>query len=273
MTRPYRLLALDLDGTIVGRDLAIPPPTLDAVRAFQATGGRVTIATGRTIRTTVPFAESLGVDGPLICYQGALIREHRSGETLYHRPVPGEVAAQAVARLIEAGVYVHAYIEDELYVPWLGKEVDLYQTFSPLKLAVHLVDDLSAVVREHPPTKLLFIEDEDQVEPNLDGLRSHFVDRLHVVRSHAHFGELTAPGITKGTALAVLAKQLGIPREQVAAAGDQFNDLEMLEWAGLGMAVRTGPPRLLEVADRLIDGPEQAGLARGIREYMINDER
>jgi len=273
MNKHYRLLALDLDGTIVGRDLAIAPETVDAVRAFQASGGRVTIATGRTIRTTMPFADALGVDGPLVCYQGALIKDHRSGETIYHHPVPGPAAAEAVHRLTEAGVYVHAYIDDELYVPWLGKEVDLYQTFSPLKLAVHLVDDLSAVVRERPPTKLLFIADEDQVEPHLEGLRTHFVDRLHIVRSHAHFGELTAPGITKGAAVALLAERLGIPREQVAAAGDQFNDYEMLEWAGLGMAVRTGPPALLDVADELIDGPEQKGLARGIQEYLLNDER
>ena len=265
-------MTLDLDGTIVGRDLNLLPETVDAVRAFQATGGRVTIATGRTIRTTTPFADMLGVDGPLICYQGALIRDHRSGETIYHHPVPGDAAAEAVRRLTGAGVYVHAYIDDELYVPWLGKEVDLYQTFSPLRLAVHQVDDLSAVVRERPPTKLLFIADEAQVEPHLEGLRMHFVDRLHIVRSHAYFGELTAPGITKGAAVALLAERLGIPREQVAAAGDQANDLEMLAWAGLGMAVRTGPAALLEVADELIDGPEQAGLARGIRQYLLSDE-
>lgn len=267
----YTLLALDLDGTIVGRDLRILPETVSAVRAFQQTGGRVTIATGRTLRTTVPFADGLGVDGPLICYQGALIADHRSGETIYHHPVPGPEAAEAVRRLLEAGVYVHAYIDDELYVPWLGKEVDLYQTFSPFKLAVNVVDDLEAVVRERPPTKLLFIEDENQVEPQLYGLRMHFVDRLHIVRSHAHFGELTAPGITKASALAVLADLLSIPQMQVAAAGDQANDLEMLEWAGFGMAVRTGPPALLAAADELIDGPEQAGLARGIREYVLGE--
>lgn len=128
----YRLLALDLDGTIIGRDLVIPAGTIDALRAFQAQGGRVTIATGRTVRATAPFADELGVDGPLICYQGALIQDHRAGQMLFHDPVPPALAVEAVNRLLDAGVYVHAYIEDELYVPWLGAEVELVSVQAPL---------------------------------------------------------------------------------------------------------------------------------------------
>lgn len=265
----YQLLALDLDGTVVERDLRIPPGTLEALHEFQARGGRVTLATGRTIRTTIPFADELGVDGPLICYQGALVKDHRTGKVLMHQPVPPDLAAEAVERLIGAGVYVHAYIDDELFVPWLGKEVDLYQTFSPMKLPVHVADDLATVVREQPPTKLLFIDDPEHVPPRLDGLRTHFSNRLQIVQSHAIFGELTAPGVTKGRALAYLAEQLGIAQSAVAAAGDQFNDVEMVAWAGLGMAVRTGPPELRGVAQVVIDGPQESGLAQAIERYLL----
>lgn len=265
----YTLLALDLDGTIIGRDLAIHPDIKAAIGEFQAAGGRVTIATGRTIRTTAPFADELGVDGPLICYQGALIEDHRSGEVLFHDPVPPALAAEAVRQLLAERVYVHAYINDELYVPWEGREVALYQTFSALKLQVHVVDDLVAVVTDRPPTKLLFIEEEGRVAPRVAGLQTHFSDRLQVVQSHAYFGELTAPGCTKGRAVAQLAEMLDIPQAQVAAAGDQANDIEMVAWAGFGMAVRNGPPELLAVAQQVIDGPETAGLARAIREYVL----
>jgi Cof subfamily protein (haloacid dehalogenase superfamily) len=265
----YRLLALDLDGTIIGRDLAIPAGTLEAIQAFQNQGGRVTIATGRTVRTTAPFADMLGVDGPLICYQGALIQDHRSGNVFFHDPVPPELASEAVRVLLTDKVYVHAYINDELYVPWLGDEVDLYQTFSPLKLNVHVVDDLAAFVAEHPPTKLLFIADEDKVGPRLTGLQTHFTDRLHVVRSHAHFGELTAIGCTKGRALEQLAASFNIPQAEVAAVGDHQNDVEMVAWAGLGLAVRSGHPDLLQRARALIDGPDQSGLAAAIHQYLL----
>lgn len=265
----YRLLALDLDGTTIGHDFVVPPATIAVVRAFQERGGHVTIATGRTVRTTVPFADQLGVDGPLICYQGALIKDHRSGQVFAHDPVPPALAAEAVKQLLDAGVYVHAYIDDELFVPWEGKETALYLSFSEVKLNVTVVDDLAAFVAQRPPTKLLFIDEAERVGPRIGGLQVHFTNRLHIVRSHAHFGELTAPGITKGRALAQLAHMLGIGQDQVAAAGDQYNDLEMVQWAGFGMAVRSGPPPLQQAAQVVIDGPDQAGLATAIERYLL----
>lgn len=267
----YRLLALDVDGTVIGRDLLIPPGIVAAIQAFQARGGRVTLATGRSVHTTAPIADALGVDGPLICYQGALIKDHRSGQVVFHEPVPPALAAEAAGRLLADGVYVHAYIDDELYVPWDGPEVALYQTFSPHKLRVHVVADLAAFVARRPPTKLLFIAEPDQVDPHLAGLQTHFSDRLQIVRSHAQFGELTAPGCTKGRALAQLAAALDIPQAAVAAAGDQYNDIEMVEWAGLGLAVRGGPAALQAVAQVVIDGPEQAGLVAAISTYLLGE--
>lgn len=266
----YRLLAVDLDGTTIGRNLIVPSGTVEAIREFQQAGGRVTLATGRNIRASAPFADLLGVDGPLICYQGALIKDHRSGEVFWHDPVPAALAAEAVRHLLDVGVYIQAYIGDDLYIPWEGPEIDLYRSFSTTPQTVHVVDDLAALVAERAPTKLLFIDDERHVGPRLETLRARFSDRLHAVRSHLRFGELTAPGCTKGRALAHLASLLDIGREQVVAAGDQFNDLEMVTWAGLGLAVRSAPEAVRQAADHLIDDPEQAGLARAIREYLLS---
>jgi Cof subfamily protein (haloacid dehalogenase superfamily) len=266
---PYRLLALDIDGTVVGRDLEVPAATSEAIAEYQAAGGHVTLATGRTFRTTMPFVEHLGIDAPVICYQGALIRDPGSKRVLFHEPVPPELAVEAAARLLAAGIYVQAYVDDELVVPYEGDETRLYRSFSPVHLPVHVVADLPAFLAEQPPTKLLFIAHEGEVGPRIAGLKTHFADRLNIARSHAFFGELTAPGCTKGRALATLAQMLGLPREAVAAAGDQENDVSMVEWAGFGMAVRSGPPALHAVADVLIDGPEEAGLAAGIRRYLL----
>jgi len=268
----YRLLALDVDGTLIGRDLVVPPQTLAAIQTFQERGGLVTLATGRNVRTTTVFAQQLGLTGPLICYQGALIKDQQSGAILFHDPVPSELAAEAVRQLRDAGVYVQAYINDELYVPYAGEELALYQSFSDTPHIYHVVEDLVETVRQHPPTKLLFIEHENQVGPRLAGLQTHFIDRLQIVRSHAQFGELNAPGCTKGRALSQLAAKLGIAQHEVAAAGDHYNDVEMVAWAGFGMAVRSGPPELLAVAQVLIDGPEQAGLGWAIERYLLADE-
>lgn len=117
----------------------------------------------------------------------------------------------------------------------------------------------------------MFIADEADVAPHIVGLQEHFTERLNIARSHARFGELTALGSTKGQALAALAAHLGIAREEVVAVGDQGNDIDMVAWAGLGMAVRTGPPALQEVARITIDPPEESGLANAIRKYLLAD--
>jgi Cof subfamily protein (haloacid dehalogenase superfamily) len=268
-TPRYKLLAVDLDGTLVGRGLEVPPGTVEAIQAFKTNGGLVTIATGRSVRTTIPFADQIGVNAPLICYQGAVVRDIANGVTLFHQPVPAALAAEAVKQLRDQNIYVHAYIDDELYVPYEGAETEFYQTFSTILLPIHVVDDLAGFVATHPPTKLLFIADEGDVEPHLAGLEEHFMDRLSVARSHARFGELTAPGSTKGQALAALAAHLGIEREHVAAAGDQGNDIDMVAWAGLGMGVRTGTAALRAVADVEIGPPEEGGLAKAIQTYLL----
>lgn len=266
---PYRLLALDLDGTTVGHDFLVPEELVEALSAFREQGGYVTIATGRTFRTTLPYAQQLGTNAPLICYQGALIRDPESARTLFHLPVPGDLAAEAAAMLLQSSVYVHAYVDDELVVPYEGEETAYYRSFSTIYLPTTVVDDLPAYLRDHPPTKLLFIAGEHAVGDHLAGLRVHFAHRLSIARSHATFGELTAPGATKGRALAWLANELGVPQTAVAAAGDQGNDVDMVAWAGLGMAVTSGPPELLAAADSLIGTPEENGLADGVRRYLL----
>ena len=155
-------------------------------------------------------------------------------------------------------------------MPYEGDETRFYRSFSTVELPITVIEDLPAYLRDHPPTKLLFIAGEHEVGPRVEGLQTHFAQRLSVARSHAFFGELTAPGCTKGRALKTLAELLAVPREAVAAAGDQGNDVDMVAWAGMGMAVRTGPPELREVADVLIAGPEEAGLADAIHQYLLD---
>jgi Cof subfamily protein (haloacid dehalogenase superfamily) len=266
---PYRLLALDLDGTVVGPDFLVPPGLVAALAEFKRRGGRVTIATGRTFRTTGPYAEQLGVNAPLICYQGALIRDFYSGETLFHLPIPGKLAAEAAALLLERGIYVHGYVDDGLVVPYDGEETRYYRTFSSIQLPMTVAGDLPGYLREHPPTKLLFIAGERDVGVHVAGLQEHFVERLSISRSHAHFGELTAPGSTKGTALAWLAEHFGVPRAAVAAAGDQGNDVDMVAWSGLGMAVETAPPDLISVANVVIGKPQDNGLEQAVRQHLL----
>lgn len=289
----YKLLALDLDGTVLSGSLAISPRVRAAVAAAQAQGVHVTIATGRMFGATVPFAQQLGIDGPLICFQGALIRDTRDGAVWYHQPTPARLAAEAIEQLIARDIFVIAYIDERLWIARPRPELDLYLSWHPERpevvvdpnlpqAIVHariarllsqgenaVADDLAGTAVANPPTKLLFVADSPVVEREVARLAAYFAGRLEVVRSHTLFGELTAPDVNKGAALAQLAARLGIAREEVIAIGDHENDLPMIEWAGLGLAMANGIPAAHAAADAVVPHVAEDGVAWAIERYIL----
>jgi Cof subfamily protein (haloacid dehalogenase superfamily) len=269
----YRLLALDLDGTLMGPDLVISQEVKRAITRAKAQGIVVTVATGRVFNATLPFIEGLGIDGPIICYQGALVRHPVSREIYDHTSVPGALAADVVERLQRSGIFVMAFIDEKTCVTDRRLELDFYLSFHPGGEADVVIEpDLVRRVRHTPPTKLQFVADPLVVEQELAALSAQFTDTLSIVRSHPHFGEVTAPGITKGAALATLAARLGIASEDVIAIGDQENDVSMLVWAGLGLAMGNAPLEVRELADAVIPPVAESGVAWAIENYLLTDE-
>ena len=132
-----------------------------------------------------------------------------------------------------------------------------------------VVPDLPSVVAADSPTKLLLVADPAVVERQVARLADIFDERLAVIRSHAMFGELTALGISKGHALSQLATSLEIPREQVLAIGDQENDLSMIEWAGLGLAMGNAVPVVRDAAAAVVPSVHDAGVAWALEHYIL----
>ena len=265
----YKLLALDLDGTTLSAGLDIDPAVSQAIAAALAQGVHVTIATGRMFASTVPYARQLNIHDPVICYQGALIRDPNSGEIFQHVVTPGELAAEAIEMLRERDIFTIAYIDERLCVAKHRPELDEYLQWHPEGIEVVIDPELAALARERPPTKLLFVSEPAIIERETARLAEHFAGRLSAIRSHSLFGELTALGISKGSALAALAARLGIARAQVVAIGDHENDLPMIEWAGLGLAMGNAIPAAHAIADAVIPSVEQAGVAWAINRYIL----
>ena len=266
----YKLLALDLDGTTLGPKLDIDPAVAGAIAAAQTRGVRVTIATGRMFASTVLYARQLDIHEPLICYQGALIRDPIGGEIYQHVVTPGDLAAEAIEMLRERDIFTIAYIDERLCAAEQRPELDEYLLWHPEGIEVVIDPELAALARERPPTKLLFVSEPPVIERETARLAEHFAGRLSAVRSHALFGELTALGISKGAALAALAARLGIAREQVMAIGDHENDVPMIEWAGLGLAMGNAIPAARAIADAVIPSVQEAGVAWAIERYILS---
>jgi hydroxymethylpyrimidine pyrophosphatase-like HAD family hydrolase len=147
--------------------------------------------------------------------------------------------------------------------------LDVYLSYHPEGAEVRVCDDLQAVVHAQAPTKVLFVAQPDQVAPLLADLAARVGDRLVTTQSHALFGELTALGVNKGVALAELARQLDIPRDAVVAIGDQANDLEMVEWAGLGLAMGNAIAPLKAVANHILPTINEDGVAVAIEQFIL----
>ncbi len=240
---PIRLLALDIDGTLVGDDLTLRSRTIDAVRGATARGVQVVLATGRMSSSARGFAETLGLHGPVIAYQGALIREMSQlgrplGRLLVHRPLGVEVARETLHWAADHGLDAHLNHLERLIMPFDDPRAEDYSRF--LGARSELVPDLERWIR-HPVTKVLAVGRDGAPARLMGEARADFAGRAEATVSHPDFLEFLAPGVSKGRAVRWLARRLGIPLEQTMAIGDQYNDLEMLETVGHGVAMPTAP--------------------------------
>lgn len=268
---PFKLVALDLDGTVVGPDLTIDDDVRAAIRAAQTQGVIVTIATGRVYAAALPFVELLGIDAPVICFQGAAVRDPRTGIALFEHRLPAEPARRLIELLLAKGAYPVASINDRLYVTHMSDEFDIYEHYDASARAQAVIaPDLAELVEATPPLKVLFAGQPAVVAAHLRVLEAAFDGQLGLVRSHEFFGEATAPDISKGSALEELAARLGIPREQTLAIGDERNDVEMLQWAGLGLAMGNANRAVQQAADAVIPSVAETGVAWALRRYVLD---
>jgi len=254
-----RLVATDFDRTLIAEDGVLRPRTLAALDAARAARLEMVVVTGRIFGSLRPYLDEAGLTGPVVCYQGAVVADPRSGEFLRHVPVPLDTALEAIDAVEEAGFPLNCYVDDLLYVAKETPEARRYADFQRLEL--HIVGDLAAWLSK-PPTKLVVVGDPAE----LDGLEARLEERLgeklYISKSLPFFLELAHPSVTKAAGLDFVADRLAIPQERTVAFGDGENDVELVEWAGFGIAVANAHERVLAAADWTCPSAEDEGVAQ-----------
>jgi len=222
-----RLVAMDLDDTLLRDDWTISPAVKEAIQAAQAQGVKMTIATGRMPISTRPYAEQLGVDIPIITYHGAMVQQVLSGEILYRQVIKSELARELVTELLEQGIHVQIYIKDRVIVQRKNEWTALYARIASVDFEEA---DLRTVLAAEPEgiEKILLMGEELELEKLAVGLKERYGHLIHVTKSKSYFLEIIDIRVNKGVALAALAASLGIARTEVMAIGDSYNDLEMM---------------------------------------------
>ena len=267
-----KLLALDLDGTIFGDDLVISPRTLGAISSAERQGVLVTIATGRMFVSARAIAADLSIDAPLICYQGAMVRHSGTGEMLYHKTLPIDLAREIIVKTEQHGLHLNLYLNDAIYAARITEEALFYSRIN-MGLTINDVGDLNAWLDAQwgaAPTKLVIITDPEQTDQVLTLFTEQYGSRLQVTKSHPRFTEFTSIECSKGRALAFLADRIGVQRDEVMAIGDGHNDLDMIAWAGHGVAMASAPQPVLDAARTVCASLLEDGAAEAIEKYVLD---
>ena len=271
---PITMVALDIDGTLVGDDLVIGPDTRAAIRSARDLGVIVTLITGRMVSSALRFARELDLVAPIVGYQGALIREMpdmtstRPGRMLIHTPLKAAVAREVVVWAREQGLDPHVNHLERFIIRSDDPLADEYTTF--MGHTPHREDDLVAAIR-HPVTKVMCHGDPPLPTEVAPLARARFAGLADVTVSHPHFIEFVAPGVSKGRAVRWLARRLGVDLGGVMAIGDQWNDIEMLAEVGHGTAMPTAPREVQAVARYVAPALAEEGVARMIETLVLAD--
>lgn len=269
MARDIRLFATDLDGTVLidrGSDGCHATPRLkEALRALERRGVTVCLASGRMHESIRHIGTDMGVGGPVISYNGAMLRGN-ADELLSHRTLDAALASEVVALAEQRGLPLNYYLGGVLYARKIQPWWDLYhgRTSSPM-VAVESHRSLDG----NEPTKLLIYAQGPVIAALRNELQAPLAGRCELVITSDEYLEFIPTGADKGHALADLASRLGLHSGQVAAAGDGWNDVGMLRWAGTGIAMASGRPDLHAHADHVVPGPEDDGLAIWIEQELL----
>jgi Cof subfamily protein (haloacid dehalogenase superfamily) len=265
--QPPLLIAIDLDGTLIEPRRPVRPAPLAAVKRAMAAGIKITIVTGRMILAAKPLADDLGLDGPIVCYQGAVIADARTGRIERETPLKNAVALRIYEAAKANGYHVQFYRDDQFYVEENNQYAQLYARTAGTEPVV--VPSLPAAFAGQDSTKVNIVTDPARTPACLALMEATVGKDAYVTRSNPEFVEMLSPLVDKGVALREVAAYYGIPMDRVAAIGDSYNDLPLLRAAALRIAMGSAPPELKAEANAVVGDVEHDGVAEAIDRFVF----
>ena len=264
-----RLIATDLDDTLLNARAALSPRTQAALDAAMAAGCGITLSSGRMLEAMLPLARSIGVNAPMLLYNGAMLYDHNADEVLYAPRIAYETALGIVKLVEQMGFYIQLYPgkgyfcnEPNDYTRAYARQIHV--DFTP----VHM--PMAQWLEQHPSDmqKMLVIDTPEGADRCQAALRAAFPHGACYLKSKAHYLEIAPEGVDKGRSLARLAELLGLEADEVMAFGDGQNDVPMLEYAGAGYAMANSCPEALACTDLIAPPNTEDGVAQVIERYL-----
>lgn len=263
----YKLIALDIDGTIRSNEHPLSKRTCLALEAARGAGAIVTIVTGRMYLSALHVTADLDLRSPVATYQGAHIADPLSHKVLWHQPLTSKMLSNTLDFLESGEHEILAHHRGHVYVDRLSEWTEAYVERNHVR--VHVVDDLRSLGDEGV-TRLIVGGEDDVVGTTTEMLKRSFDSRLQITRSLPYFCEVLHPETGKDLALQRLCKMLGIRREDTVAFGNGDEDAAMIAWAGHGVAIGDGSAAAIAAADEVALPLAESGVA-DVVERLLRD--
>lgn len=268
-TSKYKVLVLDIDGTLTNSKKEITPATRAALLRLQENGTHIVIASGRPtpgIRATAQTLELARFSNYVLSYNGACITNWGTGEVIAQQTLPAHLIPELYQSAINEQVGIISYEGDGVIA---GTPIDSYMELEARinGIPIRYIDNFDSYI-DFPVNKCLMTGEPEHLAEVEKRLKKQYEGVLGVYRSEPFFLELMPPGIDKAASLAKLLAHLQLSREQMVCCGDGFNDISMIEYAGLGVAMRNAQPAVQACADYITASNDEDGIVQVIEKFF-----
>ncbi len=264
------MVVSDIDDTLLTDEGVVSGDTVEAIHKALEKGVKVVLATGRMHLSAKQVAEKIGLDLPVISYQGASVKEVKSGEVLYEQGVPTEVAQKFIRFCHERGFHLQVYSNDKLYVKEENDKVKAYCELNDIPFYVE--PKFNERFLTEPITKMLIIDDPEVINELENELKAEGNTGYYMTKSKPNFLEFMHQDVNKGAAVHQLCKHYGIDPEEVIGIGDSWNDIPLLQAVGLPVAVGNATQALKDVAKYITVSNNEGGVKEVINKFILEKQ-
>lgn len=273
MAARFKLMVVDVDGTLFDPSRELTQEVRAVVREAMGTGVRFSLATGRLYPSARIIASELGLSGGVICNGGAVVLDVDTGAHLRHLRLPADLSLEVLDETADLGAMRYVFIGESILTDASGPETDAYSKSLrvPMQLCADLRSSVAQAMTPKPrtsPTMIVLRVQPERTVALRERLSARFGEGLLVTSTMEHFVDFMHPDATKAKALSFLAGIYGIKREEIVAVGDGINDLDMLDYAGLGVVVANAAPHVKERADYVTDAPYFMGVLEVVHRFL-----
>ncbi|MFR9503524.1 MAG: Cof-type HAD-IIB family hydrolase [Rikenellaceae bacterium] len=266
----YKILVLDLDGTLTNDKKEITPRTLEVLERAQRAGVKLVLASGRPTYGITPLAKELKMDqygGYILSFNGGKIIDAKSMEVLYAQTLPQSLVPSLYGEARAAGAVILSYRDESILTEEPKNRYVEHESFLTKMEAVRVEEFCQAI--NFDPDKCLIVGEAEQLIPLVDHLNAKFGEQLSAYRSEPFFLEVVPKGIDKALSLRRLLEHMGCGVSDMVAVGDGYNDLSMIRLAGFGVAMANAQEEVKQVADYITLSNEEDGVAELVERYIL----